>query len=118
MKALKAVVIGMGLLILLGLALVVAAIVSRVSDDSEESAGEGAPREVALGVAPACKVAGLAEAEDLLALRLEGPAEADCPAVLLVDPANGAVQRVLRTAPLVQGEGSEAGAREKAPAEP
>lgn len=116
MKALKAVVIGMGLLILLGLAVVVATLASRVSDDSERSAGKGERREVALGVSAACEVAGLAEADDIVALHLDGPAEADCPAVLLLDPGSGEVRRVLRTGRGARGD--DPGTGETAPADP
>lgn len=91
MKALKGVVIGMGVLILLGLAVVIAAIVSRVNDGGSQTAER--VESVALGLAPVCHVVAMSPADGLLALRIEGDESAACPSVILFDPASGAVQQ-------------------------
>lgn len=118
MKALKALVIGMGLLILLGLAVVIATLASRVKDDSgtaakPESAETPAETPVAraLNLPAGCRIAAMAPAgEDRLALRIAAKADAapgadsdaegdadggTCARVLLIDPESGRVATTL-----------------------
>jgi hypothetical protein len=94
MKALKGLVIGMGILILLGLGVVVAALVGEVND----AADAPAKRTVSLDLPPDCRVAGMRAVDDHLALRVTGPDGAACPALLVFDPASGAVRTVVHTA--------------------
>jgi hypothetical protein len=93
MKALKALVIGMGVLILVGLAVVVAAIVSKFGggDTPAEVAG---PRH--LDLPEGCRIAAMTATEDRLALRVTGPVAADCARILLIDPDTGKVTATLR----------------------
>lgn len=92
MKALKSVVIGMGILILLGLGVVVAAIISRVNDDGETVARSN----VRLDLPAACRVGGMTAVDTRLAVRVTGPAGADCPAMVLIDPETGEVRTTIR----------------------
>ncbi len=94
MKALKGLVIGMGILILLGLGVVVAALVGAVDDARETPA----KRTVSLDLPPGCALAGMRTVDDHLALRVTGPDGAACPALLLFDPAAGEVRTVVHTA--------------------
>ena len=110
MRALKVLVIGMGVLILGGLAVVIATIVARM-DDETGPATDGGSRAPSVGPAadgPAadafvtplplpegCRVADLAGAGGVLALRLAGPVPV-CDRVLLVDPASGRLTGTLR----------------------
>ncbi len=89
MKALKALVIGMGILILLGLAVVIAAIVARMGDGGEGArAGFGT---LHLGLPGSCRIAAVRPLQDHLVLRLAGPAKDGCGEVIVVDPAAGKV---------------------------
>jgi hypothetical protein len=92
MKALKGVVIGMGVLILLGLGVVVAAIISRVNEGGETTARSS----VNLDLRPACRVADVTAVDSRLAVRVTGPDRAACPAVLLIDPNTGEVRTTIR----------------------
>lgn len=81
MKALKAAVIGMAVLLALGFGFVVFTILQRLS-------GEDAPPlrgDMTLPAAGDCRLADAWNADGLLYLRLEGPRA--CEAVVLVDPA-------------------------------
>jgi len=86
MRALKALVIVMGVLIVAGTAVVIVTVGKRVSQ-----AGRAAPGSVAASLAlpPGCKVAEMTTIGDRLALRLEG--EGDCRQILLVDPATASI---------------------------
>jgi hypothetical protein len=103
MKALKGVVIGMGVLILLGLGVVVAAIISRVNDGGEPRARA----EVTLDLPSACGVGGMTAVDGRLAVRVAGPAGADCPAMVLIDPDTGQVRTTIRVG---AGPGAASGA--------
>lgn len=81
MQALKALVIGMGILIVAGFGLVVATIVMRAGS-MKDSAELG---DLHLDLPESCAIAGIAEADGLLALRLDGPRRDGCGAVVLVD---------------------------------
>jgi len=102
----------MGVLILAGLAVVIATIVARMDDDSARhgettdqadaatantaTADPGAaPVETALPLPAGCRVADIAGAGGRLALRLAGPTTA-CARVLLVNPVNGQLTGTLR----------------------
>ena len=94
MKALKGVVIGMGILILLGLGVVVAAIVGEVNGSRESPE----KRTVSLDLPAGCRIAGMRAVDDRLALRVTGPDGAACPALLVFDPASGKVDTVVHGA--------------------
>lgn len=87
MRALKALVIVMGVLIVAGTAVVIVTVAKRVS----QGGGRAAPGSVAasLTLPAGCKVAEMTTIGDRLALRLEG--EGDCGQILLVDPATASI---------------------------
>lgn len=95
MKAVKAVVIGMGILILLGLGVVVAAIVSRVGEEGE--AEKQASAVVGLDLPSDCRLSRMVGAADYIALRLEGPRTDRCPSIVLLSPESGKVVRKIYT---------------------
>ncbi|SDF45723.1 hypothetical protein SAMN05216241_101156 [Limimonas halophila] len=101
MKALKALVIGMAVLIVLGLGVVVAKIIADSSDATGPRADLGT---LHLGLDDACRIAGVTGTDDRLVVRLDGPADAGCGEVLLVDPGAGKV--VGRIAPGQAPKGS------------
>lgn len=85
MRALKATVIFMGILIVAGFAFVIVTIVGRVGGDSPtETLGA-----VTLDVDPACRLADAWSAEGLLYIRLSGAEGNNCEAILLVKPETG-----------------------------
>lgn len=88
MKALKALVIGMAVLIVLGLGVVVAKIIADSSDATGSRADLGT---VHLGLPEACRIAGMTGVDDHLVVRPEGPADAGCGELVVVDPEAGAV---------------------------
>jgi len=88
MKALKALVIGMAVLIVLGTGAVIAKLVA----ESGRATAAGEPfGTVHLGLPDACRIAGVTAADDRLVVRAEGPAEAGCGELFVVDPGEGAV---------------------------
>ena len=89
MQALKALVIGMGILIVLGLALVAYGLVSRVSKTDGAAAGFG---DVALGLAAGCTIAEARGHEGHLIRRVQGPEERGCQQVLILDIASGEIR--------------------------
>ncbi len=83
MRALKAAVIVMGVLIVAGFAFVVITIAGRVSGgDPGDAIGD-----LKIDVDPACRMADAWSADGLLFLRLSGPEV--CDLVLLVNPKSG-----------------------------
>ena len=88
MQALKVLVIGMGILIVLGLALVAYGLVSRVSKTEREAAGFG---EVHLGLATGCTIAEARGHDGRLILRATGPEARGCQQVIILDMASGAI---------------------------
>ncbi len=103
MKALKGLVIGMGILILLGLGIVVAALVGEVNN----AADSPAKRTVSLDLPTGCRVAGMRAVDDHLALRVTGPDGAACPALLLFDPAAGEVRTTVHAATGARADGPD-----------
>jgi len=89
MKALKALVIGMGILILLGLAVVIAAIVARMGNSGEGA--RAAFGTLHLGLPESCRIAAARPLQDRLVLRLAGPRKDGCGEVIVVDPEAGRV---------------------------
>ncbi len=89
-KALKALVIGMAVVIVVGFVVVVATIAGRLSDYARE---RGAPiGDIALPVAEACSLGNVTSLEDgLVAVRLDGPRWEGCASILLVDLEAGTV---------------------------
>ena len=88
MQALKGLVIGMGILIVLGLALVAYGLVSRVSKNGGEGAGFG---EMSLGLPAGCSIAEARGHEGRLILRAEGPEDRGCQQIIIVDMASGKI---------------------------
>ncbi len=85
MRALKATVIFMGILIVAGFAFVIITIVGRAGSDSP-SKTLGA---VSVDADPACRLADAWSGDDLLYIRLAGPDSNSCEAILLVNPKTG-----------------------------
>ena len=81
MQALKIIVVGLGLLILIGVTVVVVTISKRLSGMG------GAFANAALQLPKGCRVLDMAAAGGRLALRLGDGS--DCQAILFVDPASG-----------------------------
>ena len=94
MQGLKALVIGMGVLILGGFVLVAVALVSRLTDGGES--GFGATE---VPVPDGCSVAETLAEGDRLLLRLEGPEARGCAQVVVVDLDSGTVQGRLQLRP-------------------
>jgi hypothetical protein len=95
MKALKAVVIGMAVLIVVGMTVVIVTIVNRLGK-GRATAVPAAPIAATLDLPAGCSVAEMAAAGERLALRLAG--SGDCRQILLLDPASGALVGRLRLA--------------------
>ena len=87
MRAIKALVIGLGAIIVLLVALVIWG-VSRQAESLRSSGFE----DLSLGVPAGCSLAAVEPGRgDLLLLRLEGPAERGCQQAILVDGASGRI---------------------------
>lgn len=84
MRVLKGVVIGMGVLILLGLAVVIAAIVSRLGGEHDPTFGT-----LHLDLPESCAIAEVTAAAERAVLRLSGPRKDGCGRLLVVDPRDG-----------------------------
>ena len=94
MQALKALVIGMGVLIVIGFILLVVGLANRFAGAGKSGFGEA---DVALP--DGCGIAEtLVEGERLL-LRLEGPAARGCAQIVVIDLESGAVRGRLRLQP-------------------
>ncbi len=85
MQALKILVIGMGVLIALGLALVVYGFARGKSEDVK---GIG---DVELNLPPGCVIAAAEGLDGRLIVRTEGPMERGCQQVILIDMATGGI---------------------------
>jgi hypothetical protein len=95
MQALKALVIGMAVLIVVGMIVVIVTIANRLGKGHAPPA-PAAPMAATLPIPAGCSVAQMAVAGERLALRLAG--SGDCQQILLVDPASGALVGRLRLA--------------------
>ena len=96
MQAIKGFVVFMGLLIVAGLALVVYALVTRVSDGTGPLGGFGA---TTVPLPAGCTLAEARIEAGRLVLRTEGPAERGCQQVILLDPESGKVLGRITVAP-------------------
>ena len=94
MAALKALVIGMGVLIAVGLAVVVITIFNR--GGAPEGRGFGT---VPLVIGDGCRVVEAAVSDDRLVLRTEGPAGTGCARAHVLDLATGTVRGTVEIAP-------------------
>ena len=134
MRALKGLVIGMGVLIAVGLTIVVVTIAMRLTgpegaegqraaaDGGDTTPGSGAqgpgarapgPRpfgELQLGMADSCRIAGAAATGGTLVVRLNGPGRDGCGQLVVVDPARGRVLGRIR--PGAAGDPDSAEARQ------
>lgn len=96
MQALKALVIGMGLLILAGLGLVAYGLVGGTSKLTSSPAGFG---EISLDLPAGCAIAE-AEAEGgRIIVRTEGPGERGCQQVLVIDQSSGKILGRIHASP-------------------
>ena len=86
MRALKALVIVMGVLIVAGTAVVIVTVAKRVSPSGRPAS---TPVAASLTLPAGCSVAEMTTIGDRLALRLSG--EGDCRQILLVDPATASI---------------------------
>jgi hypothetical protein len=86
MRALKALVIIMGALIVAGTGVVIYTVAKRVSQTGRLAAG---PVAASLTLPAGCSVAEMTAIGDRLALRLAG--DGDCRQIILVDPATAAI---------------------------
>ncbi len=94
MQALKLLVIVMGILILVGLALLVYGVTQRASErdggEAEPAAGEGFG-EIAVPLPAGCTIAEARGEDGRLVVRLDGPAERGCQQVIVIDMDDGKV---------------------------
>ncbi len=86
MQALKVLVIGMGILIVLGLGLVAYGLVSRVSTKGAPGFGD-----VELALPPGCGLADARAQDGRLVVRSDGPVERGCQQVFVIDIASGKI---------------------------
>jgi hypothetical protein len=99
MRALKALVIVMGLIIVIGVGIVIVTIVNRLQNKTPTAAtevgGNAQLGDVVLPLPAGCRVAEMTSANDRLWLRLEpltgNSADAACADILILDPATGTV---------------------------
>ena len=94
MQALKALVIGMGVLIVIGFVLLVIGLADKFSQLDEAGLGE-----TEVPVPDGCSLAETLAEGDRLLLRLEGPADRGCAQIVVVDLESGKVVRRLHLAP-------------------
>ena len=96
MQALKAVVIGMAVLIVIGMVVVIVTIANRLGKGPTPAAAPAAAVAASLVLPAGCSVVEMTAVGDRLALRLAG--SGDCREILLVDPRSGALAGRLRLA--------------------
>lgn len=84
MRALKALVVFMGILIAGGLALLTYAVIGGLPDSRPSGFGE-----TTVALPPGCVIAEAMVADGKLVLRVDGPAERGCQRVILLDPESG-----------------------------
>ncbi len=94
MQGLKALVIGMGVLIVLGFVVLVIGLADKFSRLDEADSGE-----TEVPVPDGCSLAETLAEGDRLLLRLEGPADRGCAQIVVVDLESGKVVRRLHLAP-------------------
>lgn len=92
MRALQALVIIMGVLLVAGSVTVAVTIIHRMSSGTHHAAGGHVPAHADINLPPGDRVESVSEAGDRLALRVTGP---QGEAILLVDPATGAIVETL-----------------------
>lgn len=86
MRALKALVVFLGLLIAAGLALLTYAVIGGLPDARPKGFGD-----TTVDLPPGCVIAEAVLAGGTLVLRADGPAERGCQRVILLDPESGRV---------------------------
>ena len=99
MRALKALVIGMGIIIVIGIAIVVVTIVNRMMQTKTPAVtmANGSARlgDIVLPMPAGCQVAEMTSADNRIWLRLQpltgNSADAACADILILDPATGSV---------------------------
>jgi|SRR5437899_3165641 len=95
MRALKALVIVMGIIIVVGVVIVVATIIHRSQNRTTTATGAAMLGDIVLPMPAGCRVAEMTSANERLWLRLEpltgNSADAACADILILDPATGSV---------------------------
>ncbi len=103
MQALKLLVILMGILILVGLALLVYGVTQRVSErdggEAEKVRGGGDFGAIAVPLPAGCTIADARGEDGRLVVRLDGPAERGCQQVIVIDMDDGKVLGRVRATP-------------------
>ena len=94
MQALKVLVIGMGVLIVIGLALVAYGLIAKVGRDGQGAAGFG---DVNIDLPAGCVIADARGQDGRLIVRTDGPAQRGCQRVFVIDLSDG---RILGTVTL------------------
>ena len=92
MRALKALVIFMGIMIAAGLGLLTYAVIGGLPFDRSSGPGDAPPGgfgDTAVVLPTGCAIAEAVIAEGTLVLRIDGPAERGCQLVILLDPESG-----------------------------
>lgn len=125
MRALKGLVIGMGVLIVVGLTIVVVTIAMRLGS-GEDGAPAAAPAEgpapaapewagfgrLSLGVADSCTIADAVDSGGRLIVRLAGPKKDGCDQLVVVDPARGQVLGRIAPGEVRASAGADSGGAE------
>jgi hypothetical protein len=104
MRGLKVLVIFMGVAILVGFAVVIFTIATRLGDGAVSEGGFGV---AAVALPQGCLVAEMVPADERVLLRLEGPEERGCNAILVVDLETGATLGELRLGAVPATDGAE-----------
>ena len=86
MQALKVLVIGMGVLIVIGLALVAYGLVTKIGGDGRGPAGFG---EVGIDLPAGCVIADAQGQDGRLIVRTDGPVQRGCQKVFVIDLRDG-----------------------------
>ncbi|MHA1600182.1 MAG: hypothetical protein ACTSW2_05100 [Alphaproteobacteria bacterium] len=92
MRALKALVVFMGVLIAVGLGLLTYAVIGGLPFDRSSGSGDMQPGgfgDTTVVLPSGCVIAEAVVAEGTLVLRIDGPAERGCQLVILLDPESG-----------------------------
>lgn len=84
MRALKALVVFMGILIAAGLGLLAYAVIGGLPDSQPSGFGDAT-----VGLPTGCVIAEAVVAEGTLVLRADGPVERGCQMIILLDPESG-----------------------------
>jgi len=96
MQALKALVIGMGILIVVGLGFVAYGLVGRTSKLGSAPVGFG---EISLDLPAGCTIAAAESEGGRIIVRTDGPGERGCQQVLVIDQSGGKILGRIHASP-------------------